>query len=103
LNRSNVVSFPPGLSNDQDGHALVGVVVEIPVPQLVLDGETHIARFECGLATDLRHDEISGIRSRKSIPGNLLQAPERSKSFPGRARQGWGAHRFRQGKKQELG
>jgi hypothetical protein len=47
--------FAPGLSGDQNGHTLVGVIVDVPVPQFVLDDETHSASFKFGTTTVLCH------------------------------------------------
>ncbi|KAH0533478.1 hypothetical protein FGG08_007721 [Glutinoglossum americanum] len=51
--------FLPDLSDDQNGHALVGVVVNVPIPQLVLDNETYGTCFKCGLTTLLCHGQSS--------------------------------------------
>src|SRR5207249_403465 len=46
---------------DQNGHTLVGVIVDVPVPQLVLNGETHGASCKCGCTTVLCHGETSSL------------------------------------------
>jgi len=51
--------FPLDLSGDQNGHALVGVVINVPVPQLVLDDKTHGTSCKCGSTTVLCHGQTS--------------------------------------------
>jgi len=53
--------FSPGLASNQNGHALVGVVVDVAVPQLVLDGKTHGTSCKCGPTTKLCHGQTSTI------------------------------------------
>jgi len=49
----------PNPVGDQNGHVIIGVVVDVSVPQLVLDGKTHGASFKCGLTTALCHGQTS--------------------------------------------
>ena len=53
--------FTAVLAIDQDNHPLVRMVLNVTVPQLVLDYEGHVARGDSYLSACLHHDEANSF------------------------------------------